>query len=69
LGRGREPGLYRAIADKRDLEPFVRATVVAGLDIIAGSRELGHRDIRSTLGYAELQETQVRAALERPALR
>jgi hypothetical protein len=25
LGRGREPGLYRAIADKRDLEPFVRA--------------------------------------------
>jgi Mrp family chromosome partitioning ATPase len=22
LGRGREPGLYRAIADKRNLEPF-----------------------------------------------
>ena len=28
-------------------------------------RVLGHRDIRSTLGYAELQEAQVRAALER----
>jgi hypothetical protein len=27
---------------------------------------LGHRDIRSTLGYAELQEAQVHAALERP---
>jgi integrase len=32
-------------------------------------RVLGHRDIRSTLGYAELQEAQVRAALEHPALR
>jgi hypothetical protein len=30
---------------------------------------LGHRDIRSTLGYAELQETQVRAALEGSAPR
>jgi len=30
-------------------------------------RVLGHRDIRSTLGYAELQEAQVRAALERSA--
>jgi hypothetical protein len=27
---------------------------------------LGHRDIRSTLGYAELAEAQVRAALEDP---
>ncbi len=27
-------------------------------------RVLGHRDIRSTLGYAELNDTQVRAALE-----
>ena len=27
-------------------------------------RVLGHRDIRSTLNYAELQDTQVRAALE-----
>jgi chromosome partitioning protein len=40
LGRGREPGRYRAIAEKHDLEPFVRATAVAGLDIVAGSREL-----------------------------
>jgi len=32
-------------------------------------RVLGHRDIRSTLGYAELQEAQVRAALERPTPR
>jgi integrase len=30
-------------------------------------RVLGQRDIRSTLGYAELREAQVRAALERPA--
>ena len=29
-------------------------------------RVLGHRDIRSTLGYAELNEAQVRAALECP---
>ena len=29
-------------------------------------RVLGHRDIRSTLGYAELNDAQVRAALERP---
>ncbi len=32
-------------------------------------RVLGHRDIRSTLGYAELQEAQVRAALETPHAR
>jgi len=32
-------------------------------------RVLGHRDIRSTLGYAELQEAQVRAALEAPHAR
>lgn len=29
-------------------------------------RVLGHRDIRSTLGYAEVSEAQVRAALEQP---
>jgi integrase/recombinase XerD len=29
-------------------------------------RVLGHRDIRSTLGYAEINEAQVRAALEKP---
>lgn len=32
-------------------------------------RVLGHRDIRSTLGYAELAEAQVRAALEDPRAR
>jgi len=32
-------------------------------------RVLGHRDIRSTLGYAELQDAQVRAALEGTAAR
>lgn len=32
-------------------------------------RVLGHRDIRSTLGYADLHEGQVRAALERPTRR
>ena len=37
------------------------------IDIV--QRVLGHRDIRSTLGYAELQEAQVRAALEHPARR
>jgi integrase/recombinase XerD len=31
-------------------------------------RVLGHRDIRSTLGYAELQEAHVRAALERRSM-
>ena len=30
-------------------------------------RVLGHRDIRSRLGYAELDDAQLRAALERPA--
>lgn len=29
-------------------------------------RVLGHRDIRSTLGYAQLNDDQVRAALEQP---
>jgi integrase/recombinase XerD len=29
-------------------------------------RVLGHRDIRSTLLYAELNEDEVRAALEQP---
>jgi len=51
LGRGREPGLYSAIVEKRDLEPFVRATAVAGLDIIAGSRELAAvDDLRGRIG-------------------
>jgi chromosome partitioning protein len=51
LGRGREPGLYRAIAEKRDLDPFVRRTAVTGLEIIAGSRELAAvDDLRGRIG-------------------
>ena len=62
LGRGREPGLYRAIAEKRDLEPFVRATAVAGLDIIAGSRELAAvDDLRGRIGV----QTALKRALAR----
>ena len=41
--------------------------IAEGQRIEIVQRVLGHRDIRSTLGYAELQETQIRAALERPA--
>jgi chromosome partitioning protein len=51
LGRGREPGLYRAIAEKRDLAPYVRPTGVTGLEIIAGSRELAAvDDLRGRIG-------------------
>src|SRR5215471_17012125 len=38
--------------------------VAQGQRIEIVQRVLGHRDIRSTLGYAELQDAQVRAALE-----
>jgi integrase/recombinase XerD len=41
--------------------------IAEGQRIEIVQRVLGHRDIRSTLGYAELQEAQIRAALERPA--
>ena len=51
LGRGTEPGLYRAIAEKRDLVPYVRLTGVTGLEIIAGSRELAALDdLRGRMG-------------------
>jgi integrase/recombinase XerD len=40
--------------------------VAQGQPIEIVQRVLGHRDIRSTLGYAELNDAQVRAALERP---
>ncbi len=40
--------------------------IAQGQRIEIVQRVLGHRDIRSTLGYAELQEAQVRAALEQP---
>jgi integrase/recombinase XerD len=36
-----------------------------GYSIEIVQRVLGHKDIRSTLGYAELNDTQVRAALEK----
>jgi chromosome partitioning protein len=66
LGRGREPGLYRAIAEKRDLEPFVRATAVAGLDIIAGSRDLAAvDDLRGRIGI----QTALKRALARLQVR
>ena len=62
LGRGREPGLYRAIAEKRDLEPFVRAAAVPGLDIIAGHRELAAvDDLRGRIGI----QTALKRALAR----
>jgi len=42
------------------------ALIAQGQRVEIVQRVLGHRDIRSTLGYAELQEAQVRAALETP---
>jgi cellulose biosynthesis protein BcsQ len=51
LGRGREPGLYRAIAEKADLRSCVRPTGVAGIELIAGSRELAAvDDLRGRIG-------------------
>ena len=62
LGRGREPGLYRAIAEKRDLQPYVRQTAVDGIEIIAGSRELAAvDDLRGRIGI----QTAVKRALAR----
>jgi site-specific recombinase XerD len=43
--------------------------IAQGQRVEVVQRVLGHRDIRSTLGCAELQETQVRVALDRRALR
>lgn len=45
------------------------ALIAQGQRVEIVQRVLGHRDIRSTLGYAELQEAQVRAALETPHAR
>jgi len=51
LGRGREPGIYRAVAEKRDLAPYVRPTAATGIDLIAGSRELAAvDDLRGRIG-------------------
>ncbi|MBV9171108.1 MAG: site-specific integrase [Chloroflexi bacterium] len=62
-------GLLNASGSPRYTPHQLRHT--RGSDLIAQGqrveivqRVLGHRDIRSTLGYAELQEDQVRAALE-----
>ena len=57
----RDPG-RGAIGEDRQL-------IVQGQRVEVVQRVPGHRDIRSTLGDADLQESQVRAALERPALR
>lgn len=40
-----------------------------GHSLETAQRVLGHRDPRSTLGYAELNDSQVRAALEHPRRR
>jgi chromosome partitioning protein len=51
MGRGREPGLYRAITDRADLRPYVRSTAVQGIDLIAASRELAAvDDLRGRMG-------------------
>jgi chromosome partitioning protein len=51
IGRGREPGLYRAITDRADLRPYVRSTAVHGIDLIAASRELAAvDDLRGRMG-------------------
>jgi chromosome partitioning protein len=51
MGRGREPGLYRAITDRADLRPYVRSTAVHGIDLIAASRELAAvDDLRGRMG-------------------
>ena len=67
-------GLIDAVGAPRYTPHQLRHTrgselIAQGQRVEVVQRVLGHRDIRSTLGYAELQETQVRAALERPALR
>ena len=62
LGRGREPGLYRAIAERRDLGPYVRATAVAGIDVIAAGRDLAAvDDLRGRIGI----QTALKRALAR----
>jgi len=46
-----------------------RTLIAQGQRVEVVQRVLGHRDIRSTLSYAELRQTQVRVALDRRALR
>src|SRR5260370_29426793 len=62
MGRGREPGFYRAIAERADLRPYVRATAVPGIDLIAAGRELAAvDDLRGRIGI----QTALRRALAR----
>src|SRR5215469_12309083 len=59
MGRGREPGLYRAIAEIGDLRAFFRSTAVPGIDLMAASRELAAvDDLRGRIG--------IQTALKRP---
>lgn len=51
MGRGREPGLYRAIAERGDLRPYIRSTAVPRIDLLAASRELAAvDDLRGRIG-------------------
>ena len=66
LGRGREPGLYRAIAERDALGPYVRATAMAGIDLIAASRELAAvDDLRGRIGV----QTALKRALAKLGVR
>lgn len=62
-------GLVDAVGTPRYTPHQLRHTrgselIAQGQRVEIVQRVLGHRDIRSTLGYAELAEAQVRAALE-----
>ena len=51
MGRGREAGLYRAIAERTDLRSYVRSTAVDGIHLIAAGRELAAvDDLRARIG-------------------
>src|SRR5947207_6160037 len=66
LGRGREPGLYRAIAERASLEPYVRPTSVTDIELIAGSRELAAvDDLRGRIGI----QTALKRALSALGIR
>ena len=57
------PGVRRTNCATREAANLI----AQGQRIEVVQRVLGHRDIRSTLGYAELREAQVRVALDRRA--
>jgi hypothetical protein len=54
--------LPRPIREQHEQRALDAAIATKRVEIV--QRVLGHRDIRSTLGYAELQDARVRAALE-----